>query len=310
MRKAFTLAVFLFVALPVCAWSQGGRFKGIFFGEDASALPFTCKPFGLACESVYQSTWVLVWVSKDKVDYFDIIYSGESFHKKIAAHPLPTLGQAVKIHSSQPGFAKPRFGYARDRDGKVYGVVDLANRISYWVVDPASMGPESLVTRASYLQATAPVLTHSTPLADQDNAELIEAAQKMKPYTVSVTVLDEQAELKALTHDEALDKLKAQVDVVIGRGKRTLALIKSLQRWYEVDKYHPDAVAESKELRQFYPAFQEEYNKLLDIINLNDHLWRNESEPIDLLAKDPDFTDLKDEIESQMRRLKAMGFEL
>ena len=133
----------------------------------------------------------------------------------------------------------------------------------------------------------------------------------MAPYTVAVTVVDEQADLKALTHDEAVDKLKAQVDVVVGKGRRTLALLKSLQTWYEVDKDHPYAVAEAAELRQFYPAFQEEYKKMYDVIILNERLWRNEQEGTELLmAENPAPSDLKDEIESQMRRLKAMGFEL
>jgi len=309
MRKASRLTVFLCLAMPLCAWGQGGRFRKIFIGEPASALPFTCD---IVCEGTYQSTWVSLTLTEEKVTIIDVVYSGTGFRKKIIASPLPTLGQAVKVHSLQPGFAKPRFGFARDRDGIVYGVVDIANRIIYTVIDSASIGPESSARLVSYVDETAPVLRwgEERPLNDKENAELLEAAERMPPYTVGVTVLDEEAELKASTHEEALDKLEAQGDVVIGKGKRTLALIKALETWYEVDKDHPDAIAKSKELRQFYPDYQKEYDKLFRIINLNKQLWRSENEATDVLAEDPELGDLRKDIERQMRRLTAMGFEL
>jgi hypothetical protein len=50
---------------------------------------------------------------------------------------------------------------------------------------------------------------------------------------------------------------------------------------------------------------------MYDVIILNERLWRNEHKGIEMLmAEDPDPSNLKNEIESQMRRLKAMGFEL
>ena len=308
MKKAVRLTVFLFLAMPVCAWSQGGRFKEIFIGEAISALPFNCQGV-VYCQGMYQSTWVRISFTRDKVDGIEVIYWGKAFHHKaIFSSPLPTLGQAVKIHSLQPGFTKPIFGYAKDREGAVYGVVDTANRIAYHIAVPVSMGPESLVTEVAYLGETAPVLrsAEAAGLQREDNAELLEAAGKMAPYTGATVVLDEEADYKATSHEEALDKLNAQIDVVMGKGKRTLALIQQLQTWYEVDKDHPDAEAKSEELRQFYPGFQKEYEKLLRIAALNDRFWKGE-EQLKLMLEP---FGLQKEIESQMRRLTAMGFEL
>jgi len=303
----------------------GGRFKEIYIGEPASALPFECD---VECGHRYQRVYVNVSIDDGKVSNFDVVYSlerkGEGWEIKVTAPSLPTLGQALKIHSLQPGFSKPCFGYATNIDGEVYGIVDVANRISYAVLKPSEIEPDSLVTNAGYVGEKAPVVLHGKErLLPQDKAaKLLEAADKMPPYEGTVEVYDsieeeraahekEDAELKAVTRTEALDKLNAQIDVVIGKGRRTLALIERSQTWYEVDKNHPDALEEAKDLRAFYPAFQEEYDKLWKIVIFNKDLWKGkdsaDSEAF-VLIREP-FT-LNKEIESQMRRLKAMGFEL
>jgi hypothetical protein len=327
MRKTVVLVVFLLLAIPACGWTEGGRFKDIYIGEPLSALPFKCDKF--SCRGRYQSLYARVYADNgnNNVAWFSIIYSEdqkwEGWEIKVTASPIPLLSQAVKVHSLQPGFSKPEFGYARDVNGHVYGVVDMANRISYNVLSPLNMGPDSSVSEVSYLENEAPVLQHAkeSPLSERDSEELLEAAENSPPYTGSVEVYDsieekasalakDHEDLRAATRSEAIDKLNAQVDVAIGKGRRTLALIKSLERWYEIDKDNPDARTEAAELREFYPAFQKEYDKLYTIINLNEDLWKgghslqNEAYPLIL---EP--FNLQKEVESQMRRLKAMGFE-
>jgi tetratricopeptide (TPR) repeat protein len=114
-----------------------------------------------------------------------------------------------------------------------------------------------------------------------------------------------EASFKASTREDALRKLTEQIDVVTGKGRRTLALIADVSTWYEIDPKHPNAVAESQELRKFLTAFKEEYDKLLSIYVINEHLYEKEDRA---LLQGPG--DLSEQIESKMRQLKAMGFEI
>jgi tetratricopeptide (TPR) repeat protein len=114
-----------------------------------------------------------------------------------------------------------------------------------------------------------------------------------------------EASFKASTREDALRKLTEQIDVVTGKGRRALALITDVSSWYEINPKHPDAVAESQELRKFFTAFKEEYDKLLTIYVINEHLY--EKEDRDLLNGP---SDLSGQIDSKMRQLKAMGFEI
>jgi len=109
-----------------------------------------------------------------------------------------------------------------------------------------------------------------------------------------------------------------QADVVLGKARRTKALINDVMTWYEVDPKHPDAVAHAETLREFDTTYIDEYKELLTAFR--DFQDRGIF-PKELSSKgdDKDLTPVLDilmtaldenkEIESLMRQLRAMGFE-
>ena len=316
---------------PTAGKSQGGRFKGIHIGEAVSALPFPCTPSKTQrCQGPYESARVDVLIMRGKVGPFEVIYFADG---KLVSDPAPSLGQAVKIHSLQPGFPQPKFTYARDAEGKTIGVLDVTNRITYEVWNPDSLGPESFVVKASYGDNVASSATAAADawLSDEDTAELLEAAEKMPPYAPApvkssaevessaqvessalAKSVDENEEYKATNREDALDRLKRQHDVVIGKGRRTLSLITQLQIWYELDKDHPDAVAKSEELGRFFPEYAEEYRKEGKVFDVNKRfLWKTTDPTVqkEVLLILRESTEIGGKIASQMRQLKAMGFE-
>lgn len=109
--------------------------------------------------------------------------------------------------------------------------------------------------------------------------------------------------------------LREQRDVVIGKKRRTLALLQQVTTWYEVDPHHPDAVAKSKELRQFYRSYLTESIKLSKIYQELDAKspWGKLSpEDREVWGKiDKDIADARngEEIYSKLRQLEAMGFD-
>jgi len=112
-----------------------------------------------------------------------------------------------------------------------------------------------------------------------------------------------EASFEASTREDALRKLTEQIQVVTGKGRRTLALIADVSSLCEIDPKQPDAVAKSQELRTFFTAFKEEYDKLLKIYVINQSLYQKEDSK---LLNEP--SALSEQIESKMSQLKAMGF--
>lgn len=110
--------------------------------------------------------------------------------------------------------------------------------------------------------------------------------------------------LKALTRDDAIRRVKEQNDIAVGKEQRTIALIRDVTTWYEVDSSHPDAVAKARQLRDFYAAFHDEYAKLHLTYGANKSFFNGE----DIFLLEESMSGAE-EIESKMRRLKAMGFK-
>jgi hypothetical protein len=96
--------------------------------------------------------------------------------------------------------------------------------------------------------------------------------------------------------------LEEQMDVVAGKRRKTLALLEQVSTWYEIDQKHPDALAKSRELRQFWQSFEFNYVKLLEMFKV----------ALDkkVLSMPDSVNTLSDEIDSKLRQLQAMGFEL
>ncbi|MGO9011492.1 MAG: hypothetical protein ACLQPN_15430 [Bryobacteraceae bacterium] len=116
--------------------------------------------------------------------------------------------------------------------------------------------------------------------------------------------VDDTYKRRAADRSQALRWLQEQNDVAMGKGERTLALIRDVTSWYKVDSADPEAVAKSGQLREFYASFREEYGALLLMHQANEDLLR----PEDTLVLQEAMKE-SDEVESKMRRLRAMGFQ-
>jgi len=81
-----------------------------------------------------------------------------------------------------------------------------------------------------------------------------------------------------------------------------LALIGQVSTWYEVDKDHPEATAKAEDLRTMNLKFNTYWHDLILYADANNSLLQEQD-----LALIP--FDMKKEIDSKMRQLKAMGFE-
>ena len=132
----------------------------------------------------------MVSFDEGTVTSFEVIYFEQGHYPKVKASPLPTLAQSVRMHSMQGGSSKPRFGDAVDIDGKVYGIVDLTNGISYDVASAPEIGAESPVERVAYLRGSAPVWQHAEerPLTQDSAYQILAAAEKASPYAASLEV--------------------------------------------------------------------------------------------------------------------------
>lgn len=205
--------------------------------------------------------------------------------------------------------APPQFGYAVDRAGETYGLADVRNAIVYRA---SPVGSDSLVEKVAYLSDSAPVLQSAKdrPLAYDRSTELLRAART----AAAVPQASSEAELQAIpesentfrasNREEAVKKLQEQNDVVLGKERRTLALIRDVAVWFEVDPKHSEAVSKAKQLREFYAAFHEEYRRLLFIYRANESIL----ERGDILLLQEAMSG-SDELESKMRQVKAMGFQ-
>jgi len=117
--------------------------------------------------------------------------------------------------------------------------------------------------------------------------------------------VDDTYKRKAANRDLAARWLQEQNDIVMGKGERTLALIRDVTSWYRVDSTDREAVAKSRQLRDFYASFREEHGALLLMYEANQDVLKPEDTALlQEAAKE------SDEVESKLRRLKAMGFDL
>ncbi|MGB9456517.1 MAG: hypothetical protein WCB12_10760 [Bryobacteraceae bacterium] len=155
------------------------------------------------------------------------------------------------------------------------------------------------------------------------------AKPKPKPFDrssldkVQISVPTSAKELKAQA-----EKIFDQTDVVTGKQEMTLALIDEVKTWFKIDQEHPDAIAKSEKLRTTYASYRFEYSTMMGLVQ---HFFTAIGVPEDTdkltdadIAKFnticPDYlkvldtagplTEVDKKIESQMRQLKAMGFEL
>ena len=113
-----------------------------------------------------------------------------------------------------------------------------------------------------------------------------------------------------------LSGVREQRDVVLGKKKRTLALLQQVSVWYEVDPKHPEALAKAKELRQFYKSFLEEslkLNRMYQEVAAAANSWGklSKEEQDQWTQRDNDILEIinSDEIDSKLRQLEAMGFD-
>ena len=87
-----------------------------------------------------------------KVLMFDVVYVGTSLDTEITISQALPLAKAIRLHSLQPGLSPPVMGLAtRVDDHRVYGIVDTANAISYYVTGPPT-SPDSMVSEVSLLE--------------------------------------------------------------------------------------------------------------------------------------------------------------
>jgi hypothetical protein len=238
--------------------------------------------------------------SNGKISDFTVIYSGKSLDGGTIIAQDITLTDAIKMHTLNIGTIPPAFGYAVDRSGKTYGLADVPNKIVY---DVMPVEATETVRKVSYLSDDAPVFETANRrlLHDQDATALLNAAKAAPAVTARPIITDIY---KAPSREEAIQKLYEQNDIVMGKAARTLALIRDVMTWYEVDPEHPEAVSKSRQLREFLGSFHEEHGHLLAMYFANKGVLRKEDI---LLLDEADST--KKEIESKMRRLKAMGFQ-
>lgn len=115
--------------------------------------------------------------------------------------------------------------------------------------------------------------------------------------------------------------LDAQADIVLGKEKRVLALLREVSTWFEVNPKHPTALDSSRELRRFMGEFSDEDGKLLYMARQVDRLraesndtTRSLSEKATVMEGVADklkkTTDNSNQIVSGLRQLEAMGFEV
>jgi hypothetical protein len=146
-----------------------------------------------------------------------------------------------------------------------------------------------------------------------ETAKLERDLQCVKQASTSAAVLRCGA-----SRAKAITIVLEQADVVFGKARRTKALINDMMTWYEVDPKHPDAVAQGEALREFYASYRDEFKELLTAYRdfEDQDIFPKEAGPS---GDDKDLYPVVDalttalnenkEIESSMRRLRAMGFE-
>lgn len=292
----------LIISLIFTVEAFAASYKGIRVGQNISDLPEQIPCKYTFCKGKYKGDWIRVSELDRKVLMFDVIYIGTSLDKDTTISQVLPLAKAIRLHSLQRGFSPPVMGLAATRDDhRIYGIVDTANAIVYHVTGPPT-NSDSMVSQFTYLNRDAPVLRAELLSASQ-SSKLIATAQRASPDDTDTAISSTVDLLTFSSAREAREKLEEQNDIVIGKGKKTLALIREVSIWYEVDENHPDAKEKGEQLRQFFSQFEREWDTMLRIYNNNKQHWRN----ADLEKLDEPLA-LKKEIESKKRQLQAMGF--
>jgi hypothetical protein len=297
--RTMWLRIAVFCSLVVNAFGSG--YKSIRIGENIRDLPSQIHCESVFCEGKVDGAWIRVSELEGKVLNFEVIYVGTSLDRATTISQTLSLGKAVRLHSLREGLLPPVFGLATGAHDHVYGVVDTANAILYHVSGQPT-NPDSMVSKVIYLSPDAPVLQTGT-LPKSEASKLIEAAQRVSAEEIETPVSSTNNDLTFSSGREARQKFEGQSDVVIGKGKKTLALIRQVSNWYEVDEDHPEAKEKGEQLRQFLPQFRSEWDTLLRIYQNNKRHWeKSDVEGMEKLLA------LKKEIDSRIRQLEAMGF--
>jgi tetratricopeptide (TPR) repeat protein len=116
--------------------------------------------------------------------------------------------------------------------------------------------------------------------------------------------------LKLLDKTEVND----QLNVVLGRGIRTLALIDDVTTWFTVNPENPQATSQSEKLRAFYRSYLEDMRLFMTMIR--PFAEDEEAFRIAVKAQHPtalqisEAMDRSKTIRNRMQQLQAMGFDL
>lgn len=157
-RSVF-VAVLVWMCLIQSQPALSASFGSIYPGLSERLLPAELVPQGNGFYvGLVDGVFVQVICFRGQVGVLDMVYDSDcqtslsfpEFRRWIS------LEQALKVHSCGFGRLPQQFGMAISQDGKIYGLVDTANQISYSLNGPLSL--VSQCTRVSYLAVDAPVL--------------------------------------------------------------------------------------------------------------------------------------------------------
>ena len=304
MKALLTTATFIFaliISSSAAADEDQRGFKGIYIGQSASELPSSLKENSIFYEGVHDGDSFRLTVMKNRVDLIEVIYSGETFSRS-SIRKFVTLAQALKEHSLAKS-PQPMLALARGKDGNVNGLVDLTNKIRFSTASPTS--PDGTCSSVIYLRDTAPVLkvSASSKLTDEQVAILTAAATSnlASPSKVMVTEFEDRYTFSS--REAAIPAITNQSDIVIGKGKRVLALINSAEVWLQINEEHTEAINAFRELRKFYSAYEREFKTLIQMHSSNKAILSNND--ISLFS-DP-MSD-NEKIKRRMNQISAMGF--
>lgn len=303
MKRYPIISLFIsgFVAAGIALASSNVGFKGIYLGQSEADLPKTLNKLFMVYEGVHEGDYFKVTVIKGVVDSFRVVYVGETLDRAAISKPIP-LSQALREHSLSHS-KDPKLAFARGNNGQIWGLVDLTNAISYKTANPLS--PDSIVTHVGYLKSDAPVLNARSEDSLDKTASQRLLSVKNDPTTAvnEVAIISPEARFAYISRNNAVAALTEQADKVIGRGKRTIALIIDAETWLGVDDNHSKAKSTFQQLRQFYRDFKYDFDTLLRMYEANkaklsDRDFAILTEPLEI----------NDKIKHKMTQLKAMGF--
>ena len=276
-------------------------FKGIYLGQPAAELPQTLTKSAVMHQGIHDSDFFIVTAIRGVVTHFSIIYSGESVDRSLISKSM-SLAQALRAHSFA-ATQEPKFALARGNSREVWGLVDISNAISYQTTRPTS--PDSRVMRVGYLGPNAPVLRPQAEdiLGDSQTQMFRAASAASDPDQAAVVVVPATKRFSYETRESARAALTEQVDLVIGRGKRTLTLIEKTEVWLGVNENHPEAKETFRLLRQFHRDYLSESDTLLRLYQSNSDKLA-EKDRVGIKGA----MNLEAVIKRKMTQLRGMGF--